>query len=189
MGTDSIARNNMLRYMKKTWTYLVNKLNAIDLLGYNKVADNTFPNIVSMTAGKFLNELSWNESLKTATMDNFNFIWNNYSSKGDHGMRFGRFRETYVVKLEERLPFMLIVFPSWFITKYPEVYRNLRINARRLTTPFDIFATLEHILDFNGIEKKQVTKQRSMSLLHEIPENRTCDEAGDNYPNWSCFCI
>ncbi|CAG2196516.1 unnamed protein product [Mytilus edulis] len=310
MGIDSIARNNMLRYMKETWKYLVNAQNAIDLLRYNKVADNTFPNIVSMTAGKFLNELPWNESLKTATMNNFNFIWNNYSSKGyrtfyaedhpdiaifdctqkngfktppvdyfnrpfsvdmernkkvwnsnhycvhgrtetdivldylkkyatmfqskqhfsftffsrlthdyleetyktdkiylkffkdlferdilnntvvfffsDHGMRFGRFRETFVGKLEERLPFMLIVFPSWFITKYPEVHRNLRINARRLTTPFDIFATLEHILDFNGIEKKQVTKQRSMSLLHEIPENRTCDEAGI-LPHW-CTC-
>ncbi|XP_071155419.1 uncharacterized protein [Mytilus edulis] len=299
MGIDSVARNNMLRYMKETWKYLVNTHNAIDLLGYNKVADNTFPNIVPMTVGKFVNELS------SFDFDNYNFIWNKYSAKGyrtfyaedcpkmafrrrfkiplgdyfnrplsvamendktvwyyrkycvhgrtdtdivldylkkyatmfqskqhfsftlfsrltheilhetfkadkiylkffkdffendilkntvvfffsDHGMRFGRFRETFPGKLEDRLPFMLIVFPSWFIKKYPEVHRNLQINARRLTTPFDIFATLEHILDFNGIEKKQVTKQRSMSLLHEIPENRTCDEAGI-LPHW-CTC-
>ncbi|VDI08852.1 Hypothetical predicted protein [Mytilus galloprovincialis] len=309
MGIDSIARNNMLRYMKETWKYLVNTHNAIDLLGYNKVADNTFPNIIPMTAGKFENELPRNKSLRWPPMDNYNFIWNNYSAKGyrtlyaedhpfigmfdwrksgfnippgdyfnrplsvameknkkvwnsnhycvhgrtetdivldylkkyatmfqskqhfsftffsrlthdylhetykadkiylkffkdlfknnilkntvvfffsDHGMRFGRFRETFAGKLEERLPFMLIVFPSWFITKYPELHRNLQINARRLTTPFDIFATLEHILDFNGIEKKQVTKQRSMSLLNEIPENRTCDEAGI-LPHW-CTC-
>ncbi|CAG2247955.1 unnamed protein product [Mytilus edulis] len=82
MGIDSIARNNMLRYMKETWKYLVNTQNAIDLLGYNKVADNTFPNIVSMTAEKFVNELPRKESLRLVPMDNYNFIWNNYSAKG-----------------------------------------------------------------------------------------------------------
>ncbi|CAC5408967.1 unnamed protein product [Mytilus coruscus] len=104
----------------------------------------------------------------------------------DHGMRFGNLRETFVGKLEERLPFMLIVFPPWFIKKYPDIHRNLQINARRLTTPFDIFATLEHILDFNGIEKKEIKQKRSLSLLHEIPEDRTCDDAGI-LPHW-CTC-
>ncbi|XP_052077971.1 uncharacterized protein LOC127715893 [Mytilus californianus] len=309
VGVDSISRNNMLRYMKKTWTYFVNKLNAIDLRGYNKVADNTFPNIVPMTTGKYVDQLSWNESIRWMPMDKFNFIWNNYSAKGyrtlyaedhpniaifdfkksgfkippgdyfnrplsvamektkkvwnskhycvhgrtetdivldylknfaqmfqskphfsftffsrlthdylegtykadtiflnffrdmfesdnlkntvifffsDHGMRFGNFRETFVGKLEERLPFMLIVFPQWFRKKYPDIHRNLQINARRLTTPFDIFATLEHILDFNGIEKKEVKKKRSMNLFNEIPEDRTCDDAGI-LPHW-CTC-
>ncbi|CAG2206651.1 unnamed protein product [Mytilus edulis] len=82
LGVDSISRNNMLRYMQKTWSYLVNEINAIDLLGYNKVADNTFPNIVSMTAEKFVNELPRKESLRLVPMDNYNFIWNNYSAKG-----------------------------------------------------------------------------------------------------------
>ncbi|XP_063420600.1 uncharacterized protein LOC134705813 [Mytilus trossulus] len=104
----------------------------------------------------------------------------------DHGMRFGKVRETFVGKMEERLPFMLIVFPPWFLKKYPDINRNLQINARRLTTPFDIFATLEHILDFNGIAKKEVIKKRSMSLLNEISEDRTCVDA-DIQPHW-CTC-
>ncbi|VDI28237.1 Hypothetical predicted protein [Mytilus galloprovincialis] len=144
-----------------------NEINAIDLLGYNKVADNTFPNIVPMTVGKSANQLPRNKSLS------------------DHGMRFGKIRETFVGKLEERLPLMLIVFPPWFL-KSIQILRNLRINARRLTTPFDIFATLEHILDFNGIDKKEVIKKRSMSLLNEIPEDRTCVDA-DILPHW-CTC-
>ncbi|CAC5408966.1 unnamed protein product [Mytilus coruscus] len=82
LGVDSIARNNMLRYMKKTWSYLVNEINAIDLLGYNKVADNTFPNIVPMTVGKSVDQLPRNKSIWLMQMDDYNFIWNNYSAKG-----------------------------------------------------------------------------------------------------------
>ena len=68
----------------------------------------------------------------------------------DHGMRFGSVRETFVGKLEERLPYMFILFPPWFLQKYPHIRKNLEINAKRLTTPFDIFETLSDILKFTG---------------------------------------
>jgi hypothetical protein len=32
-------------------------MSAIELVGYNKVADNTFVNIVPMTAGKYVDQL------------------------------------------------------------------------------------------------------------------------------------
>jgi hypothetical protein len=44
----------MMRYITKTRSYLLNEMSAIELVGYNKVADNTFVNIVPMTAGKYV---------------------------------------------------------------------------------------------------------------------------------------
>ena len=44
----------------------------------------------------------------------------------DHGMRFGRIRQTFIGILEERLPFMFYVFPSWFEAKHPHLIENLK---------------------------------------------------------------
>lgn len=309
LGVDSISRINMMRYMTETRSYLLNKMSAIELVGYNKVADNTFVNIVPMTAGKYVDQLPWNESIRWTSMNEYNFIWDNYSANGyrtlyvedhpeiaifdfgksgfqippgdyfnrhftiamentksiwdsahycvhgrkeanihldyieqfteqfkenpyfafafltrlthsyleetkkadklysdffkhlnergnlqntvvffysDHGMRFGNVRETFVGKLEERLPYMFIVFPPWFLQKYPHIRKNLEINAKRLTTPFDIFATLSDILKFTGNNREVRKKERAMSLLNEIPESRTCEDA-DILPHW-CTC-
>jgi hypothetical protein len=43
----------------------------------------------------------------------------------DHGIRFGKVRETFIGKLEERLPFMFLIFPNWFYDKYPNIKQNL----------------------------------------------------------------
>lgn len=32
----------------------------------------------------------------------------------DHGLRFGKFRETLMGKIEENLPYLYIVIPDWF---------------------------------------------------------------------------
>ena len=58
----------------------------------------------------------------------------------DHGMRFGSIRETMSGKYEERLPFMHVYVPEKWRNK------NLTINQNRLTSPFDIHATLKHLL-------------------------------------------
>ena len=44
----------------------------------------------------------------------------------DHGIRFGAIRQTSVGKLEERLPFMILIFPDWFLKKkttYTGIYK------------------------------------------------------------------
>ena len=68
------------------------------------------------------------------------------------------------------------------------MYRNLQINAHRLTTPFDIYATLVDILDFSERKNLRVSSspRRSMSLLREISVDRTCDHAAV-LPHW-CTC-
>lgn len=78
----------------------------------------------------------------------------------DHGMRYGGIRNTYVGKLEERLPFLYVIAPNWLHKKYPNVIKHLRSNSRRLTTPFDIHETLVNILSFEG-EPKEKANQRA----------------------------
>jgi hypothetical protein len=40
--------------MPETRKYVMQNMSAVELIGYNKVADNTFVNIVPMTTGKFI---------------------------------------------------------------------------------------------------------------------------------------
>lgn len=106
----------------------------------------------------------------------------------DHGIRFGKIRETYIGKFEERMPFMYISMPKWFLEKHGDLARNLKINENRLITLFDIHATLYHLLHFStGIPpeiKSKVTQ--GDSLFNEISEYRTCGLA-NILPHW-CPC-
>ena len=60
----------------------------------------------------------------------------------DHGFRYGSLRQTHTGEMENRLPFIFIHLPNNFNKEYAE---NLRQNQFRLTTPFDIHATLTHL--------------------------------------------
>ncbi|XP_013399303.1 uncharacterized protein LOC106165596 [Lingula anatina] len=105
----------------------------------------------------------------------------------DHGVRYGKLRETFQGKLEERLPFFSFRFPEKFQKLYPEAYRNFVTNAQRLTTPFDIHATFIDILNYKHSETETGGKlKRGISLFKEIPLNRTCADAGVE-PHW-CAC-
>ena len=59
-------------------------------------------------------------------------------------------------KLEERNPFMSIRFPPSFEKDHPAAAKNLRTNAHRLSTPFDIHATLRDIIDYSDIVRGNV---------------------------------
>lgn len=306
VGVDSVSRSNMIRYMPKTREYLLHEMEALEFVGYNKVADNTFLNIVPMTTGKFVNELPWNAKMVNVSFDKYDFLWKKYSRKGyrtlysedspygqifdyqkagfskpsadyfdrplslvleelnyawnanhhciharpetsinleyskqfvtkfksmpyfdfafitrlthdkisntrkadklyleflksisqadtlnntilmffsDHGIRFGKLRQTFVGKMEERLPFLFFVLPKWFKTMYSSIYNNFNINTKRLVTPFDIHETLMNILHFSNYK---VGNDRSYSLFKEVPINRTCKDAGI-LPHW-CTC-
>ncbi|CAL4065681.1 unnamed protein product [Meganyctiphanes norvegica] len=83
MGLDSTSRNNLQRYLPKTFAYL-KESKAIDPLGYNKVGDNTFPNLLSLLPGlqektilqKFTN------GVRKGPFDKCTFLWNNFSTLG-----------------------------------------------------------------------------------------------------------
>ncbi|XP_037081341.1 uncharacterized protein LOC119102075, partial [Pollicipes pollicipes] len=57
---------------------------------------------------------------------------------GDHGLRWGRERQTFIGGLEERLPFMSLYFPRWLRRRYPAAFDNLRVNQHRLSTFRDV---------------------------------------------------
>ena len=310
IGVDSVSRLNFIRQMKQTRQFLHKDLEAFEMSGYNKVADNTFVNIVPMMIGKFVSEIGWNETMNTQPFDGYPFLWKRFSQAGyrtlyaedapqisifvyekegfheppgdyynrplalamekqrtvwdkdhhcvadrlettmlldyvtdfsrvfkekphfgftfitrlthdsanmlgyadfpyvkflkrfkqeghfnntvlffysDHGYRFGERRDSYVGKVEERLPFFYLVFPPSFREKYPDIVRNLRTNSKRLTTPFDVHETLKDILYFDGVARKGNVSHRGISMLREIPMERTCEHA-HILPHW-CLCL
>ncbi|XP_023243043.1 uncharacterized protein LOC111641149 isoform X2 [Centruroides sculpturatus] len=313
IGIDSVSRLNMHRQLSKTLDYLKKKMDGIEMFGYNKVGENTFPNLVPLLSGYHEKELSFCKKNDRGVIDEcpslwkkfkefgyrtlyaedtphistfnyvkpgfrkqptdyyfrpfileaekhigwkksanchqcvgsiseteavlswlesfarqfenrsyFSFAWINslthdflnYGSYGDsyyeeffqrlhqseklkntvvifmsdHGMRWGSIRKTYIGRLEERLPILLISFPPSFRLKYPKLVENVRINAYRLTTPFDLFATLNNLLNANessldakywSVPSRIVSKyvQRAHSLFTPISKNRSCIEA------------
>lgn len=103
----------------------------------------------------------------------------------DHGARFSGLRKTIQGKLEERLPFLSITLPKWFPSKYPDLHANLVYNSRVLTSPFDVYATLRHILSYPSYPNSIVIGQ---SLFNRIDkQNRTCASAGVE-DHW-CPCL
>ncbi|XP_023214380.1 uncharacterized protein LOC111617303 [Centruroides sculpturatus] len=322
IGVDSVSRLNMHRQLPKTLEYLKTNMDAIEMYGYNKVGDNTFPNLIPLLSGYHEKEiafcrksdkvvidkcpllwkrfeefgyrtfyaedtphmstfnyvkpgfskqptdyyfrpfileaednqgwkyegftyqcigptseteavLSWLESFAKNfnTRSYFAFGWINslthhflnYGSYGDsyyadffrrlhesgdlkntvvilmsdHGMRWGPIRSTYIGRLEERLPAVLISFPPTFREKHPDLMKNVQINAHRLTTPFDLFATLNNLLDIqestlqmdywtvpHDIASNYI--RRARSIFQVIPKNRSCSDASID-EHW-CTC-
>ncbi|CAH0602971.1 unnamed protein product [Chrysodeixis includens] len=319
MGIDAISRLNFHRTMPKTLEYLKKK-GAIELLGYNKVGDNTFPNLTPMLLGikeTDLKRTCWPHD--SASFDNCPFIWqwfkeagfytalgedsaklgtfnfakygfiktptdyyirtflheaevnvgntkdfNSYICMGnkyfykvlldyiedltstlrysklfgffwevsmshdyltypmamddsyknfferldssnyldntvlvllsDHGIRWGAIRLTKQGRLEERLPFVHMLLPPSFQENYNLAYNNLKQNSKRLTTPFDMYATLSDLINLEEINNEKIkqrtnssyTLNRSISLFLPIPKNRTCKTA-DIDDHW-CTC-
>lgn len=102
---------------------------------------------------------------------------------GDHGARYGKLPQTVIGRKEVRLPALYIALPANFKKAFPHLYKNLQNNSNRLTSPFDVHKTLGHILDLNSEPDKSGI---GLSLLQNIPETRTCTEAGIS-PEW-CMC-
>lgn len=98
-----------------------------------------------------------------------------------HGVKFGGIRRTETGRLEERLPFMYISFPSWFKKTFSKEYNNFKTNSARLTSPYDLYMTLQHFLVLSGHDYT-VTRSpgciNCKSLLEEIDVERSCKEAG-----------
>ena len=152
-------------------------------------------NFLAEYSHSFTNKLKWAdedlrnflEYLKTkGHLDNALLVL-----MSDHGARFASIRHSIQGKFEERMPYIGVRIPDWVAVRHPEVARNIQLNAKRLTTPFDIHATLEDILKFeesstDGIYESGRLK-RGISLFKEVPLERSCTDAGIE-PHW-CVCM
>ncbi|XP_033760585.1 uncharacterized protein LOC117342515 [Pecten maximus] len=79
-GIDSVSQLTAKRLLPKTLQYLKHSLGAHIFNGYTKVAENTFPNLISLLSG-------WKEKEEAFYRDKYlddivPFIWRNFSEKG-----------------------------------------------------------------------------------------------------------
>ncbi|XP_076058952.1 uncharacterized protein LOC143035823 [Oratosquilla oratoria] len=85
-GTDSVSRLNLLRHMPMTHRYLTETLGAIDFGGFNKVADNTFPNMVATLSGFSEEELKNHSCMpkgeNAEKFDECPFVWRQFEEEG-----------------------------------------------------------------------------------------------------------
>lgn len=175
----SITRfQSMLNYMKDLFLMYPNqpKFSFLFHSHYSHDSNNPLP----YADDELLEFLKWMN-------ENGHFDRTVFFLMADHGARYSHLRKTYQGKLEERLPFMSIRLPKEFQDKYPQYMTNLRINSHRLTTPFDIHETFEHLFEFLSPDPYQSKTNRSYSLFQSIPENRTCTDA-DVEQHW-CACL
>lgn len=328
LGIDSVSHLNFLRQMRSSASFIHNKLNYVEFWGYNKVGDNTYPNLMPVLTGFDEEEVAISclgppSKIATSVYDNCSLIWKRYKQAGfktiygedvgdlslfnwqhsgfkkaptdyylrpiliemekhisyekianvalcmggrrtsdvlleyirklkplmttekffaffwsvamthdlfnmpmlfdedirhllenfeantilnrtivflmsDHGIRWGSFRNTYQGMMEERLPLLIGLYPTWFKQKYPDAIANMELNAKRLTTPYDLHATMLDLLDLSNLNAEQLKKRtleltepdtnmpRSISLFLPIPKERTCETA--NIASHWCSC-
>lgn len=84
LGVDSVSKLNFHRMFNKTSKTILEDLNAVELQGYNKVGDNTYPNLVPLLSGLTADELNGACLSSNASIyfDNCHFIWNDFKRKG-----------------------------------------------------------------------------------------------------------
>ncbi|XP_057658909.1 uncharacterized protein LOC130895563 [Diorhabda carinulata] len=310
LGIDSMSKANLKRTMPKTYEHVERTM--VNLKGYNKIGDNTFPNLMAVLSGYSMDQLSkfCNKKIK---QNNCKFIWDNFKFSGyttayaedecsistfnydrlgflqpptdyyyhpyfiaaeklpiiergrmiycagpetsgerilnaardfsitfndtpsfglfwsnsfshddvnmpgvmddaflnllsnreflislkntiliffsDHGFRFGDIRYTHTGWLEERLPFMYIRVPDRFKSNFPEKFDSLLVNSGRLTTPWDIFNTLQDILKLQNDSYEVLISpgcRSCQSLFREVIESRSCADA--NIEQHWCTC-
>lgn len=298
IGIDSTSRNNLIRNMPEVYDYLLNKMNAIDLKSFIKIAGYTLGNIGVMLTGKWVQE--WDGFKSKPFLDKYHYAFQDFADRGymtlmgeddsplsmfksavkgfkhqptdywslpfasaalsgklspdslcfgqkstfhsisdwfldferlykdrpwwahlhfslsvhnslnalsavkddylsffrtahekdifknsflffyaDHGLRYGEFRQSYVGRYEEHLPFMIIIPPKDFTKRYPVYHENLISNIDKISTYFDVHKTLYHILNLNNETNfyNKYNSKRGISLFHQIPDNRTCKTA------------
>lgn len=82
IGLDSISRLNFHRQMNESANILLNHMRAIELYGYNKIADNTYPNLMPALAGLDEDEMqSACMPYKNETFDQCHFIWDDFKRR------------------------------------------------------------------------------------------------------------
>ena len=115
----------------------------------------------------------------------------------DHGARLVPFAyQTEAGLIEENLPFVSIRLPKKLWGTRYEV--NVQNNKNKLVTSFDIYQTLRHFLHLNKNYLKELDPSqfmindmntrhlRGISLLEQIPTNRSCRDAF--IPENFCSC-
>lgn len=96
----------------------------------------------------------------------------------DHGNRYNAMRKTLPGWYEDKLPIVSIYLPPGAKAKFPEWEDTLKTNAQRLSSPYDLYQTLGHIITSYTTEDQSLPLfSKGQSLLTPISPNRTCSDA------------
>ncbi|XP_068220311.1 uncharacterized protein [Palaemon carinicauda] len=152
IGKDAVSRGNLLRHMPNTYEYVTNNLGGIDFKGFNKLGDNTFPNIFPMLTGIPTHKLG-NDSCypkRNKKLDDCPFIWKSYSQKN------------YVTFYLEDAPWMGIFryAKTGFVEQPTDIYNS----------PFAFISDqlIGHSADFRGLNGKICQGGKlSSNVLHD----------------------
>ncbi|KAH6940198.1 hypothetical protein HPB50_026320 [Hyalomma asiaticum] len=177
LGIDSTSRINFNRFMVKTRRYIIEELGAFELLGFNKVGDNSFPNQLPLLSGFSGPDA---ESLfKRHNFDTFPLLWNTFRLEGyttlflEEMPYYGLMSE--IGRHEDKTPFCFLMLPKRFLREYPQAVVQLEVNQRRLVTPYDLHATLLSLPKLPAFNPEPTNK--GLNLFGEIPPERTCADA------------
>lgn len=90
----------------------------------------------------------------------------------------------------KQIPFLFIWLPSAFKFKYPAKFRLIQENANSLTSPFDLYSTIQDLLAIYNkgyIAKRSNACPQCQSLLKKKYTVRSCKDASIE-DNW-CSCL
>lgn len=83
LGIDSISRSAVIRTMPKTWSYLQSSDRWFDMPGFNRVADNTYPNVMPVFTGlKIFDNNDPCRGNEDGGLDKCPFIWKQMKDLG-----------------------------------------------------------------------------------------------------------
>ncbi len=105
---------------------------------------------------------------------------------GDHGVvRDHKYMKYRAGHYESKLPIHYVIVPPWFREKHKQEYSTLKFNSKhRLTSQFDIYTTLQYLLNKGYVTNTRGTEGYTdpstigLNLFTEISQNRTCAKAG-----------
>lgn len=105
----------------------------------------------------------------------------------DHGYRIGWFRETALGALEDLLPFAFVLLPRSYRKTNPTDVKLLEENRNRLTSPYDIHATLLDLAARHRGRLLEGTAKGESLLSARISPQRTCEAAGVEPQFCACY--
>ncbi|RWS06983.1 uncharacterized protein B4U79_10917 [Dinothrombium tinctorium] len=106
---------------------------------------------------------------------------------GDHGNRYGAVLETFIGKVESRMPLFAMHLPEKLLQKHSHLKHFLELNKQRLTTWLDVHRTLLDVAAANYSIIRDKSKSRSYSVWRQaVPLDRNCAEA--LIPESYCVC-
>ena len=99
----------------------------------------------------------------------------------DHGTHGIWYTDYEIGATEHQLPFLYVLAPDWLLKERPRWHAALAVNQKRLVTVHELYHAMRHLAAFPGDPGGD-----SKSLFEEMPEGRSCKDAG--VPEVYCAC-